>query len=374
MEVLSVAGSPYCPRSARYAETGYPNYAEEPELCGPATPSRPRSARVAEKTGYRDDAEPDVCAVSAAPCSPWSAPCTEKGYPNYAGPPDASAPSAPGRPRSVQYAVKGYPDYAEPDVGAISAAPCSPRSAPCAEKGQPDDAESGTRRGHEGGKGGVPVKKPVLYYERRKRRAAANATETAVTMVSPFLQGGEAVAQDGRKLWRKRCTTVAVPMATDKKEVVPVDGGADEHGGGEGGGKSARLRVKETLRAFSSYYLHFVQEEQQREQAVRQELKASRALKRQANNQDDEGSEVKRPSKRPDLKTLTKMQATNAVLYPEKRIGHLPGVDVGDQFYSRAEMVVLGIHGHWMKGIDYMGPNYQDKVRLVEQILNLKVS
>jgi euchromatic histone-lysine N-methyltransferase len=40
-----------------------------------------------------------------------------------------------------------------------------------------------------------------------------------------------------------------------------MDGGdeADEHGGGEGGGKSARLRVKETLRAFSSYYLHFVQ-------------------------------------------------------------------------------------------------------------------
>ncbi|KAF6984513.1 hypothetical protein CFC21_002509 [Triticum aestivum] len=55
------------------------------------------------------------------------------------------------------------------------------------------------------------------------------------------------------------------------------------------------------------------------------------------------------------------MQATNAVLYPEKRIGHLPGVDVGDQFYSRAEMVVLGIHGHWMKGIDYIGSKHQDK-------------
>uniref|UniRef100_A0ACD5TAH4 Uncharacterized protein n=1 Tax=Avena sativa TaxID=4498 RepID=A0ACD5TAH4_AVESA len=55
------------------------------------------------------------------------------------------------------------------------------------------------------------------------------------------------------------------------------------------------------------------------------------------------------------------MQATNAVLYPEKRIGHLPGVDVGVQFYSRAEMVVLGIHGHWMKGIDYMSSKYEDK-------------
>ncbi|KAM0838071.1 hypothetical protein ACQ4PT_061211 [Festuca glaucescens] len=317
MEVLRLAGSPCRPRSARYAETGYPNYAEEPDLCGPATPSRPRSARDAEKKAYRDDAEPDVCAVSAAPCSPWSAPCTDKGYPDYAGPPDAFAPSAPGRPRSARYAVKGYPDYAEPDVGAISAAPCR---APCAEKGQPDDAESGTRRGHEGG---VPVKKPVLYYERRRRRAAASATETAVTTVSPFLQGGEAVAQGGRK----RRTTVDVPVATDKMEVVPVDGGADEHGGGEGGGKSARLRVKETLRAFSSYYLHFVQV------ALFPLFSSRRATKRTGCKERTEGVQGSQAS----------------------------GVDVGDQFYSRAEMVVLGIHGHWMKGIDYMGPNYQDK-------------
>ena len=38
------------------------------------------------------------------------------------------------------------------------------------------------------------------------------------------------------------------------------------------------------------------------------------------------------------------------------------GIDVGDQFYSRAEMVVLGIHSHWLNGIDYMGMKYQGKV------------
>lgn len=38
------------------------------------------------------------------------------------------------------------------------------------------------------------------------------------------------------------------------------------------------------------------------------------------------------------------------------------GIDVGDQFYSRAEMVVLGIHSHWLNGIDYMGMKYQEKV------------
>uniref|UniRef100_A0A0A9D6T7 Uncharacterized protein n=1 Tax=Arundo donax TaxID=35708 RepID=A0A0A9D6T7_ARUDO len=137
-----------------------------------------------------------------------------------------------------------------------------------------------------------------------------------------------------------------------------------------GSGKSAKLRVKETLRAFNSHYLHLVQEEQKRAQAALQEIEAKGGLKRhtkggknkKGSKQDAEGEEKeKRPSKRPDLKAITKMQETNAVLYPEKRIGHLPGIDVGDQFYSRAEMVVLGIHSHWLNGIDYMGMKYAGK-------------
>ncbi|GJM92004.1 hypothetical protein PR202_ga08427 [Eleusine coracana subsp. coracana] len=88
-------------------------------------------------------------------------------------------------------------------------------------------------------------------------------------------------------------------------------------------------------------------EEQKRAQAALQEIEAKGSLKRQTkggknkkdSNEDAEGEEKeKRPSKRPDLKAITKMQETNAVLYPQKRIGHLPGIDVGDRFYSRAEM------------------------------------
>ena len=80
----------------------------------------------------------------------------------------------------------------------------------------------------------------------------------------------------------------------------------------------------------------------------------------------------KRPSKWPDLKAITKMQEMNAVLYPEKRIWHLPGIDVGDQFYSRAEMVVLGIHSHWLNGIDYMGMKYQGKVTAADISVEVK--
>ncbi|AQK98389.1 Histone-lysine N-methyltransferase H3 lysine-9 specific SUVH4 [Zea mays] len=118
-------------------------------------------------------------------------------------------------------------------------------------------------------------------------------------------------------------------------------------------GKSAKLRVKETLRAFNSHYLHFVQEEQKRAQAAIQEIEAKGGLKRQtkggkkkSSKQEAEAEEKeKRPSKRPDLKAITKV----------------PWLDVGDQFYSRAEMVVLGIHSHWLNGIDYMGMKYQGK-------------
>lgn len=31
------------------------------------------------------------------------------------------------------------------------------------------------------------------------------------------------------------------------------------------------------------------------------------------------------------------------------------GIDVGHQFFSRAEMVVVGFHQHWLNGIDYIG-------------------
>lgn len=38
------------------------------------------------------------------------------------------------------------------------------------------------------------------------------------------------------------------------------------------------------------------------------------------------------------------------------------GIDVGHQFYSRAEMVVVGVHSHWLNGIDYMGVSYAKQV------------
>lgn len=33
----------------------------------------------------------------------------------------------------------------------------------------------------------------------------------------------------------------------------------------------------------------------------------------------------------------------------------MAGIDVGHQFLSRAEMVALGFHSHWLNGIDFIG-------------------
>nr|DAD30408.1 TPA_asm: hypothetical protein HUJ06_009259 [Nelumbo nucifera] len=122
--------------------------------------------------------------------------------------------------------------------------------------------------------------------------------------------------------------------------------------------KSAYARVKETLRTFNSHYLHFVQEEEKRCKKVEaNDLKADHGTKSQKRKALEE--ENKRSSKRPDLKALTKMMDTKAILYPAKRFGDLPGIDVGHQFFSRAEMVAIGFHSHWLNGIDYMGNSYR---------------
>ena len=40
----------------------------------------------------------------------------------------------------------------------------------------------------------------------------------------------------------------------------------------------------------------------------------------------------------------------------------MAGIDVGHRFYSRAEMVAVGFHSHWLNGIDYMGQSYRKGV------------
>ncbi|KAG9439844.1 hypothetical protein H6P81_020009 [Aristolochia fimbriata] len=137
-------------------------------------------------------------------------------------------------------------------------------------------------------------------------------------------------------------------------------------------GRSAYARVKETLRIFNTYYLHCVQEEEKRCRKVESNSKRS-AKASQSKGTNAYAQDVRGPSKRPDLKAMTKMVGSNEILYP-KRIGALEGIDVGHQFFSRAEMVAVGLHSHWLKGIDYVRTDYSKLEEFKSYTLPLAVS
>ncbi|XP_030539455.2 histone-lysine N-methyltransferase, H3 lysine-9 specific SUVH4 [Rhodamnia argentea] len=139
--------------------------------------------------------------------------------------------------------------------------------------------------------------------------------------------------------------------------------------------KSDFAKVKETLRLFNKHYLHFVQEEEKRcnkekaenskgsqkpksKSKSKEQQKGSKQSKTNSKKGNSTG-DTKKLAMRPDLKAITKMLETNGVLHPKKRFGNIPGINVGHQFYSRAEMVVVGFHSHWLNGIDYMGQAYR---------------
>ncbi|GKB52943.1 histone-lysine N-methyltransferase, H3 lysine-9 specific SUVH4 isoform X1, partial [Tanacetum coccineum] len=115
-------------------------------------------------------------------------------------------------------------------------------------------------------------------------------------------------------------------------------------------------KVKITLGIYNKHYLGYIQDE-------------DIAAKKREDKKKKNGGADKKQVDRPDLYAtaetlyLMLMRKSRQILYPERRIGHLPGIDVGHQFCSRAEMVAVGLHCHWLNGIDSMGKNYRKKVK-----------
>ncbi|KAI5565420.1 hypothetical protein BDE02_14G122200 [Populus trichocarpa] len=135
--------------------------------------------------------------------------------------------------------------------------------------------------------------------------------------------------------------------------------------------KSATVKVKDTLRLFNKFYLQLVQEEELRCAKAKVDKNVSKGSKKTSkgskksvdkSKKENTAEDDKKKSKRPDLKAISKMMEANAIMYPEKTIGDLPGINVGHRFYSRAEMVAVGFHSHWLNGIDYMGQFYKKGV------------
>ncbi|KAI3697124.1 hypothetical protein L6452_29889 [Arctium lappa] len=65
------------------------------------------------------------------------------------------------------------------------------------------------------------------------------------------------------------------------------------------------------------------------------------------------------PRTRGDLKAATLMKDSSLWLNREKRIvGAIPGIHVGDVFFFRMELCVLGIHGQAQAGIDFLSSSH----------------
>ncbi|KAJ4778629.1 hypothetical protein LUZ62_062886 [Rhynchospora pubera] len=66
---------------------------------------------------------------------------------------------------------------------------------------------------------------------------------------------------------------------------------------------------------------------------------------------------------RPDFKAATLMADRDLWLNRDKRIiGSVPGISVGDCFYRRMELCVLGLHGQVQAGIDYVRASWGEPV------------
>ncbi|XP_072965269.1 histone-lysine N-methyltransferase, H3 lysine-9 specific SUVH4 isoform X3 [Typha angustifolia] len=204
-------------------------------------------------------------------------------------------------------------------------------------------------------------KERVSYYAKKEESTAKKQTTRKRAKIDP-LEGFimPLLSSESEPVTSSRVEeAVSYGGVGDEGTSIVVGGGVPDDGNGHGvensliaAVKSAKTRVKETLRAFNSHYLHFVQAEQRRVKEAE-----ARALEPKEEGSCEEN--FKRKSRRPDLKAISQMLESKTVLYPVKRIGHLPGIDVGDQFFSRAEMVVLGMHSHWLNGIDYMGQEFK---------------
>eukprot|EP00850_Spirogloea_muscicola_P017905 SM000158S02037 [mRNA] locus=s158:232711:236300:- [translate_table: standard] len=62
-----------------------------------------------------------------------------------------------------------------------------------------------------------------------------------------------------------------------------------------------------------------------------------------------------RGSRRADFKAGKAMRERGLIFNPQPAIGHIPGMRVGHAFYSRQEMMMVGMHRHPQAGVDCIG-------------------
>ncbi|XP_051141595.1 histone-lysine N-methyltransferase, H3 lysine-9 specific SUVH1-like [Andrographis paniculata] len=83
-------------------------------------------------------------------------------------------------------------------------------------------------------------------------------------------------------------------------------------------------------------------------------LRAFDALRRRLTQLDELKDTAPGTAKRPDLKAANLLMTKGIRANAMKRIGHVPGIEIGDIFFFRMELCIVGLHAPSMAGIDYM--------------------
>ncbi|XP_039024888.1 histone-lysine N-methyltransferase, H3 lysine-9 specific SUVH1-like [Hibiscus syriacus] len=78
-------------------------------------------------------------------------------------------------------------------------------------------------------------------------------------------------------------------------------------------------------------------------------------LRRKISQIEDAKESASGVTRRPDLRAGTILMNKGIRTNVKKRIGVVPGVEIGDIFFFRMEMCLIGLHAPIMAGIDYMG-------------------
>ncbi|KAL6581367.1 hypothetical protein OROMI_007290 [Orobanche minor] len=66
-----------------------------------------------------------------------------------------------------------------------------------------------------------------------------------------------------------------------------------------------------------------------------------------------EPKRVGKCTQRFDMEVANRLKEKGKWIYPATCFGHIPGVNIGDKFHFRAELVVVGLHRQYISGIDY---------------------
>lgn len=197
-----------------------------------------------------------------------------------------------------------------------------------------------------------------------------NAVQFSSTFVnaSPLLSGPSNGHQGASEIsdvrMRQRSSKNRHALAKDKssknsKRSLCSDDNCETEGNNENNEDSQKLKVSRRLRNSNDTALHLPVDGDR--ESVEKIILIYDGLRRRLMQIDDTKEPVRGTIKRPDLKAGAIMLNKGLRLNSMKKIGPVQGVEIGDVFFFRFEICLVGLHAPNMGGIDYMSAMFSQE-------------